>query len=218
VPAVKQNAVGPTTTARTQTASTVQTRNTALPTTVPALPDPKDVPAVQRGVTVAMVNGQEFPVTTERRDNEIRLTVGPVRAVMGSYGVNGQVAALSGDGAVVIEPGRKIVVNLEGLTPTSEVKGVLYPNSVLLGRGTADANGRIRGEFSIPDVEAGGYRLVVSLVDDTNREMTLTYGVVSLGEGGGVGLTTVVFIALGLGTGAALFLAEALKRRLRAPV
>jgi len=47
--------------------------------------------------------------------------------------------------------------------------------------------------------------------------MTLTHGVVSLGEGGGVGLTTVVFIALGLGTGAALFLANVLKRRRRAP-
>jgi len=188
-----------------------------------------------------MVNGQELPVTIERRDYKIRLTVGPVRAVMGSYGVNGQVAALSGDGAVVIEPGRKIVVNLEGLTPTSEfkgvlypdpvllgrgleslaptseVKGVLYPDPVLLGRGTADANGRIRGEFSIPDVEAGGHRFVVSLVDDTNREMTLTHGVVSLGEGGGVGLTTVVFIALGLGTGAALFLANVLKRLRRVP-
>lgn len=59
---------------------------------------------------------------------------------------------------------------------------------------------------------------VVVVVDGTNREMTLTYGVVLLGEGEGVGITTVVLIVLGLGTGVALFLPAALKRRRRSPV
>ncbi|MFM9226457.1 MAG: hypothetical protein ACKOQ1_07515 [Actinomycetota bacterium] len=182
------------------------------------MPGPEDIPAVEPGETAAVIDGRVLPVTTERRDNEIRLTVGPVRAVVGSYGANGQITALSGDGAVVIEPGGKILVSMEGLAPTSEFTGVLYSDPVLLGRGTADANGRIAREFFVPEVEAGGHRFVVSLVDDTNREMTLTYGVVLLGEGEGVGITTVVLIVLGLGTGVALFLPAALKRRRRSPV
>lgn len=156
-------------------------------------------------------------MTTERRDNEIRLTVGPVRAAVGAYGADGQMLPLSADGAVVLEPGGKIVVSLEGLAANSEFTGVLYSDPVLLGSGTADANGRLLKEFSIPDVEAGSHRFVVSLVDDENREMSLTYGVVLPGEGEGVGITTVVLIVLGLGTAVALFLPAAIKRRRRIP-
>lgn len=162
-----------------------------------------------------MVGGKRTNVQLNRLDNEIVLTVGSVKAVIGSQTIDGDRKPLSADGGVSLEAGGKISVGMEGLEPESEVEGLLFSDPVRLGAALADDAGRVDHSFTVPaKVTSGSHRFVVRLVDADGNKIDVALGVVNTsGDGGGIGLAAIVLFVLGLGVAAALFLPAALRRR-----
>ena len=162
-----------------------------------------------------MIGGKRTTVEMSRLDNEIVLTVGSVKVVIGSQTVAGDRKPLSADGGVSLEAGGKIAVRMEGLKPESEIEGLLYSDPTRLGTALANDAGRVDHSFTVPaKVTSGSHRFVVRLVDADGNKIDVALGVVNTsGDGGGIGLAGVVLIVLGLGVAAALFLPAAMRRR-----
>lgn len=182
---------------------------------VPPL-DGDDLPEVESGEAVAIIDGSEQQVSTRRLNNEVLVTVGEVTAMVGAKNPDGRLLPLSENGAVSLDSGGSIEVRLEGLAPESEVSGLLYSDPVRLGTYSADSAGRLLANFNVPvDVEDGSHRFVIDLDDGSGRDVLLTFGVERIGPTAGVGVTSIVLIVLGLGMAVALFLPSALRRRRR---
>ncbi|MBM3718684.1 MAG: hypothetical protein FJW53_06900 [Actinobacteria bacterium] len=178
------------------------------------MPSAEEIPAVPEGQAAAVVNGKPASVQVTRIENEVVLTVGTVKAVIGSQSTDGVRTPLSADGAVALEPGGTLTVRMEGLEPNSEVEALLYSDPVRLGTGRVNDSGRVDHSFTVPEgVDAGSHRLVVRLTDADGNPVDLAVGVVNPESGGGVGLATIVIVVLGLGIASALFLPAVFRRR-----
>lgn len=203
-----------TTTTTSSTTSTSTSTTTTTTTTLAPVLDGDDLPEVGDGEAVAIVDGSEQQVSTRRINNEIVVTVGNLKAVVGAKDVDGRLTPLSENGAVSLDPGGSIDVRLEGLAPDSEVSGLLYSEPVRLGTQSADKAGKLDASFKIPtDMEDGNHRFVIAMEDVSGRDVLLTFGVEGIGTTEGVGVTAIVLIVLGLGMAVALFLPSALRRR-----
>ena len=169
---------------------------------------------MDEGEAVALVEGEEVRMSTERLDNEVILTVGQVKAVVVARTQSGEKAPLSPDGAVSLEPGGRIAVRVEGLAPNSDADALLYSDPTRLGGAKANDAGRLEHEFTVPDeVPSGNHRFVIRMTNAEGGSLDLVLGAVAVDGDGGVGLAAVVLVVLLLGIGIALFIPAALKRR-----
>ena len=182
---------------------------------MPPVPSGEEVPSVDEGEAAALTGGKRTTVETSRLDNEIVLTVGSVKAVIGSQTVAGDRKPLSADGGVSLEAGGKIAVRMEGLEPESEIEGLLYSDPTRLGTALANDAGRVDHSFTVPaEVTSGSHRFVVRLVDADGNKIDVALGVVNTSsDGGGIGLAAIVLVVLGLGVATALFLPAVLRKR-----
>lgn len=133
---------------------------------------------------------------------------------MSARSQDGKRLSLSSDGAVSFEDNGNFLVEIEGLQPESEVKGLLFSDPVTLGTVMANSRGALTHSFDLPEnVPSGEHRFVLQMIDNKSQEVDLTLGVVTLESGNGSGVRILVLGVLGLGILFAFFLPAALKRR-----
>ncbi len=197
------------------TTSTTSTTTSTTTTTLPPVPSGEEIPAVPEGQAAAVIGGKQASVEISRLDNELVLTVGTVKAVIGSQSTDGDRRPLSADGGMSLQPGGTISVRMEGLESESEIEGLLYSEPTRLGTALANDAGRVDHSFNVPSaLSSGSHRFVVRLVDADGNNIDLAMGVVNTdGDGGGIGLAAIVLVVLGLGVAAALFLPAVLRKR-----
>lgn len=178
---------------------------------------PSFVPAdVDPGEGQARFGGTVVPLQTSRVGDELVVTVGRAKIVIGASDVDGQTANPSGEDTLQLVPGGEITIRSEGFEPFSEAEGWLFSDPVRLGSATANDAGRVEAGFVIPDsVPVGSHRFGLKAVEQSGQPIEMTLGVeVVRREAASVQWTVWIVVAVvGAGIASALFLPSAIRRR-----
>lgn len=171
------------TSATSSTVSAVTTTSTIPPnsggTVAPKPPAPPTV--VAGGASVKVGDSLEEP-KIERRDNQLVVTAGPLKATVGGLNSDGSVMALDSDGSVRLRMGDKVRIKLAGFKPGSTMEAWLFSTPVLLGTTKVGADGTVTATFLVPRGTAPGpHRIVVSTRTADDKPATLAVGV-NVGE------------------------------------
>lgn len=179
------------------TATTVTT-----PTTVPnnaggtvAPPVPR-VAAVAAGEAGVRIGNRNEAATVTRVDNQLVVSAGPLKAILGGVNPDGSPQALGPDGNVRLRPGDTVRITLSGFEPGSQVEAWLFSSPVLMGRATVSGDGTVTGNFVIPrNAPSGAHRIAVVARTNDGKPATLTVGVL-VGDWEKEGSITVWLIVL----------------------
>lgn len=152
----------------------------------------------------------------QRVNNELVVTVGESKVVLGVVNAEGTGKGLSSSGALELSGGELISVRAEGLAPGAEAQFWLFSNPVLLGTSSANDAGRLATSAAIPaDAETGAHRFVLSAKDSTGAPLNLSVGIrINAADNGGIrwGILLSLLVLIGGGL-SALFLPAVLRRR-----
>lgn len=152
----------------------------------------------------------------QRVNNELIVTVGESKVVLGAVNPDGSRKNLSSSGALELKSGESISVRVEGLTAGAPSEFWLFSNPILLGEVSAGDSGRLAAETAIPDDAApGNHRFVLVSTNSDGEPLTLSAGIVVQPDGDGGIRWEIVLSLLVLGGGGlvALFLPAVLRRR-----
>src|SRR5690606_26548904 len=165
--------------------------STATDVLVPSIPVPDEtgeLPMLQPGETIIMVDGQPKIVTVEVIDNSyLRLRGDGFAMDLTSIGVNGKLIPITNVDAVIhIVRGQGAVVQLTGygFEPGTVVTMYIFSTPQLLGRVPVQEDGTFDGTLSIPaDLELGRHTLQANgVVRDTRAERSVSVGVLVVEE------------------------------------
>ena len=165
------------TTVAPDSSTTVAPRSTG--TVAPAVPS---APSVVAGDAAVKVGGKTEKAVVERADNQLVVTAGALKAVIGGLNANGTQRPLDGDGNVRLNTGDEIRIKLAGFKPGTVMEAWLFSTPVLLGTTKVGADGTVTGTFAIPkNVPKGSHRVVIVAKTTDGSPATLTVGI-NVGE------------------------------------
>jgi hypothetical protein len=161
------------------TTTTTTVPNNAGGTVAPKAPSPPQVVAGQAAVKV----GDEIEdATVERADNQLVVTAGALKAVVGGMNPDGSPMALDEAGNVRLRTGDTVRIKLAGFEPGSIMEAWLFSTPVLLGTTKVGADGTITATFTIPeDASSGSHRVVIVARTTDGEPATLAVGI-NVGE------------------------------------
>jgi hypothetical protein len=206
----------------TTTSSTTTSSTTTTTTTMPAKPSkavaPKapSAPSVVAGSAAVNVGGKTETATVERANNQLVVSVGALKAVVGGLNPDGSQMALDDDGNVRLNTGDTVRIKLAGFKPGTKMEAWLFSTPVLLGTSKVGADGAVTGSFTIPkNAPEGAHRVVIVAQTTDGKPATLAVGI-NVGEwdsGPGVAVWLIVLpIALAV-VGGLLLPAQRRRRR-----
>lgn len=203
---------------KTPLLSAATTTTTVKPsgTVVPKAPS---APSVVAGSAAVNVGGKTETATVERANNQLVVSVGALKAVVGGLNPDGSQMALDDDGNVRLNSGDTVRIKLAGFKPGTKMEAWLFSTPVLLGTSKVGADGAVTGSFTIPkNAPEGAHRVVIVARTTDGKPATLAIGI-NVGEwdsGPGVAVWLIVLpIALAVVGG---LLLPAQRRRRRAAV
>lgn len=169
------------------TSSTVRAVTTSTSTLPPnaggtVAPKPPAPPAVVAGGAAVQVGDSLEEPTIERSDNQLVVTAGPLKAVVGGLNPDGSVMPLEKDGSVRLRMGDKVRIKLAGFMPGRTMEAWLFSAPALLGSAKVGADGTVTATFDVPrDTPPGPHRIVVVARTKDGKPATLAVGV-NVGE------------------------------------
>jgi hypothetical protein len=171
---------GATTTVPVTTTTTSTTvPNNAGGTVAPKAPSP---PQVVAGGAAVKVGDAVEDATVERADNQLVVTAGALKAVVGGMNPDGSPMALDEAGNVRLRTGDTVRIKLAGFEPGSVMEAWLFSTPVLLGTTKVGADGTITATFTIPeDASSGSHRVVIVARTTDGEPATLAVGI-NVGE------------------------------------
>lgn len=203
--------------------STVTPSSTTSSSTVPATvpvggkkPTPPTPPTASSGGIAAVKVGDstEQPMV-ERADNQLIVSAGQMKAVIGALNTDGSQAPLDDDGNVRLKVNVKVRIKLAGFKPNSVAEVWLFSPAVLLGTAKVGADGAVTKSFTIPkETRAGPLRVVI--VARSVDDQLVTFAIAVLADGLKNTLrvpTWLIVMPLVLAVGFALFIPPALRQR-----
>jgi hypothetical protein len=152
----------------------------------------------------------------QRVNNELVVTVGGAKVVLGALNSDGSNKGLSISGSLDLETGEAMSVRVEGFASRAEAQFWLFSDPILLDETIANDSGRVAAEVSIPDdVEPGEHRFVLASTNSDGEPVNLSVGinVLSVNDGGIRWEILLAFLVLISGGLVALFLPAVLRRR-----
>jgi hypothetical protein len=202
----------PSTTTPLLTATTTTTMNPSG-TIAPKAPS---APSVVAGSAAVNVGGKTETATVERANNQLVVSVGALKAVVGGLNPDGSQMALDDDGNVRLNSGDTVRIKLAGFKPGTQMEAWLFSTPVLLGTSKVGADGAVTGSFTIPkNAPKGAHRVVIVAQTIDGKPATLAVGI-NVGEwdsGPGVAVWLIVLpIALAV-VGGLLLPAQRRRRR-----
>jgi hypothetical protein len=202
----------PSTTTPLLTATTTTTVNPSG-TIAPKAPS---APSVVAGSAAVNVGGKTETATVERANNQLVVSVGALKAVVGGLNPDGSQMALDDDGNVRLNSGDTVRIKLAGFKPGTQMEAWLFSTPVLLGTSKVGADGAVTGSFTIPkNAPEGAHRVVIVAQTIDGKPATLAVGI-NVGEwdsGPGVAVWLIVLpIALAV-VGGLLLPAQRRRRR-----
>jgi hypothetical protein len=182
-------------------------------------PKAPSAPSVVAGSAAVRVGGKTETATVERANNQLVVSVGALKAVVGGLNPDGSQMALDDDGNVRLNTGDTVRIKLAGFKPGTNMEAWLFSTPVLLGTSKVGADGEVTGSFTIPkNAPEGAHRVVIVAQTTDGKPATLAVGI-NVGEwdsGPGVAVWLIVLpIALAVVGG---LLLPAQRRRRRAAV
>lgn len=148
-------------------------------TNPPAAPSP---PSVVAGEAAVEVGDENEKATVERADNQLVISAGPLKAVIGGLSPDGTPMALDDAGNVRLQTGDAIRIKLAGFQPGTDMEAWLFSTPVLLGTTKVGDDGSVTGTFTIPsDAPSGAHRVVIVAKTTDGTPATLTVGI-NVGE------------------------------------
>ena len=184
ITAAPKGSASATTLAPAAATTTTSTTSTTLPnnaggTVAPKAPSP---PQVVAGEAAVKVGDSVEDATVERADNQLVVTVGDLKAVVGGMNPDGSPMALDEAGNVRLRTGDTVRIKLAGFEPESEMEAWLFSTPVLLGTSKVGSDGTVTGTFTIPeDAPSGSHRVVIVARTTDGKPATLAVGV-NVGE------------------------------------
>lgn len=203
-----------TTIARSSSSSAVSTTTTPVATTTTTIPAPT-APEVSSGEAGATVDGEEVDTTLTRNNNALVVSAAGIEASIYGMTDDGQRVNLDEDGFLRLETSDQIVVEAEGFVAGDEVDVWMYSTPAQLGRVAVDANGVMKGTFSLPPgVDSGDHRVVLNGQNNKGQDVILGIGV-AVGEVSQSSLISrlLIIVPVSLAIVFALIIPTALKRR-----
>ena len=146
-------------------------------------------------------------------NNELVVTAGKTKVVLGAIDDDGASKGLSGAGSLQLEVGEAINVRVEGLEPDADSQ---FSEPLLIGAAEANDAGRLAAEAVIPSgVESGEHRFVLVSTNIDGDPLNLSVGIrVQTPNTGGIRWGILLsLVVLGGGGLIALFLPAVLRRR-----
>jgi hypothetical protein len=162
------------------------------------------------------IGGVLVDADLKRLNNELVVTVGEAKIVLGALNSDGSRKGLSDSGSLDLESGEAMSVRVEGFASEAKAQFWLFSDPILLDETTANDSGRVAADVSIPDdVEPGEHRFVLASTNRDGEPVNLSVGinVLPVNDGGIRWEILLAFLVLGLGGLAALFLPAVLRRR-----
>ena len=145
----------------------------------PAAPSP---PSVVVGEAAVKVGDKDEKTTVERADNQLVVSAGPLKAVIGGLNSDGTPMALDDAGNVRLQTGDAIRIKLAGFKPGTEMEAWLFSTPILLGTTKVGGDGSVIGMFTIPsNAPSGAHRVVIVAKTIDGKPATLTVGI-NVGE------------------------------------
>ena len=157
-------------------------------TTVPAkttgtvAPKAPSAPSVVAGSAAIKIGGKTETATVERADNQLVVSAGALKAVVGGLNPDGSQMSLDNDGSVRLNTGDTIRIKLSGFKPNAMMQAWLFSAPMLLGTTKVGSDGTVTGTFVIPkNVPEGAHRVVVVAQTTDGKPATLAVGI-NVGE------------------------------------
>jgi hypothetical protein len=163
------------------------------------------------------VGGKTETAIVERANNQLVVSVGALKAVVGGLNPDGSQMALDDDGNVRLNTGDTVRIKLAGFKPKTIMETWLFSTPVLLGKTKVGADGTVTGNFSIPkNAPEGAHRIVIVAQTTDGKPATLAIGI-NVGEwdsGPGVALWLIMLPIAFAVIGALLVPAQRRRRRI----
>lgn len=173
--APKVSVAATTTTAAPTTTTTVKPSDTVAPKAPSA-------PSIISGAAALKVGDKTETATVERADNQLVVSAGALKAVVGGLNPDGSQMALDDDGNVRLKTGDAVRIKLAGFKPSTVMEAWLFSTPVLLGTTKVGADGSVTGTFTIPkNAPEGAHRVVIVAQTTDGKPATLTVGI-NVGE------------------------------------
>ncbi|MEY4080867.1 MAG: hypothetical protein RL430_1297 [Actinomycetota bacterium] len=172
-PKSSATSVGPRASATVTTSTTIP--NNAGGTVAKPLPKPQVVTTGEAGIQIA---GKTQSVEVTRADNQLVVSAGPLKAVLGAVNPDGSVRPLDTNGNVRLKAGDTVRIKLTGFKPLSIVEAWLFSTPQLMGTAEVGADGTVIGTFTIPkNAPTGAHRIAIVARTTDGKPATLTVGV-----------------------------------------
>jgi len=152
----------------------------------------------------------------QRVNNELVVTVGTAKIVLGALNSDGSSKGLSSSGSLELASGESMSVRVEGFAPEAEAQFWLFSTPILLDTTNANDAGRVAADVVIPDdVAPGDHRFVLSSTSSDGNPMNMSVGIkVQPSDASGFRWEiALALLVLGAGGLAAFFLPAVLRRR-----
>ena len=202
---------------KASTSSTTTTTTTVAKKPTDTAPKAPSAPSVISGAAALKVGDKTETATVERADNQLVVSAGALKAVVGGLNPDGSQMALDDDGNVRLKTGDAVRIKLAGFKPSTVMEAWLFSTPVLLGTTKVGADGSVTGTFTIPkNAPEGAHRVVIVAQTTDGKPATLTVGI-NVGEwdsGPGVALWLIVLPIAFAVVGALVLPAQRRRRRI----
>ena len=180
-------------------------------------PKAPSAPSVISGTAALKVGDKTETATVERADNQLVVSAGALKAVVGGLNPDGSQMSLDDDGNVRLSTGDAVRIKLAGFKPGAVMEAWLFSTPVLLGTTKVGADGSVTGMFTIPkNAPEGAHRVVIVAQTSDGKPATLAIGI-NVGEwdsGPGVALWLIVLPIAFAVVGALVLPAQRRRRRI----
>ena len=219
VPKSSATTVAPQVTVTTTSTTTTTTTTTPAKSSQTVAPKAPSAPSADSGSAAVQVGGKTETATVERADNQLVVSAGALKAVVGGLKPDGSQISLDNDGNVRLNTGDIVRIKVAGFKPKTVMEAWLFSTPVLLGKTTVGADGTVTGNFSIPkNAPEGAHRIVIVAQTTDGKPATLAIGI-NVGEwdsGPGVPIWLIMLPLAFAVVGALLVPAQRRRRRRRA--
>lgn len=135
-------------------------------------------PPANVGEVGVSVGGTSVKADLQRINNELVVTVGKAKVVIGALNPDGTNKGLSDSGSLELASGEAMSVRVEGFAPEAEAQFWLFSTPRLLDVTSANDAGRIAADVVIPDdVPPGDHRFVLSSTNSDGDPVNLAVGI-----------------------------------------
>jgi hypothetical protein len=201
----------------TQSSTTTSSTTTSPKTKAGRASQSPPVPpvAVSGGNVAIKVGNSSEQAVVERADNQLIITAGQLKAVVGGLNTDGGQTSLDGGGNVFLQPGDQVRIKLAGFKPGSTMDVWLFSTPVLLGSTNVGNSGTVVGTFTIPrKTKAGAHRVVMTTRTVGGLPVTLAVGINVGNYKNSLRVPTwLIVVPIILAMGFAMFLPPAIRER-----